>query len=296
MWLDSINPQINEMWRGKWPAGFVEPARYLYDHELVCVLQGEFTLTARAEPHRLQAGQCIIVPPDEHHISETPSGQVTRACIHFDWQSGNVAARQGIVCYHPQRPSPPQLSPVPWGLPEPLAVREFNPHGEFSRLLDALFTRWESSGRTARFLCRGLFLELLIQLFVADVDKPEIGERNRGVQLAYAVKELLDRRTPDAQAGIQDLLETLGFSYAHLARRFHAAYGQSPLSYVNARRLERARLLLNDPRQTVQEAADATGYNDISYFIRSFRRHFGQTPAEYRDSRNQGSRICTPPA
>jgi len=105
------------------------------------------------------------------------------------------------------------------------------------------------------------------------------------VQLAYAVKELLDQRQPDAQVGIQALLKTLGFSYAHLARQFQSTFGQSPLSYVNTRKLERARLLLDDPRVSIQEASDDAGFNDVSYFIRSFRKHFGRTPAEYRDAR-----------
>lgn len=127
-------------------------------------------------------------------------------------------------------------------------------------------------------------MELLTQLYWPASQQP-VAKRNRGVQLAYAAKELLDQHQLTPRDSIQALLASLGFSYAHQARLFQQTFGQSPLAYVNAKKLERARLLLNDPRTTVQEAADAAGYADVSYFIRSFRRHFGQTPGEYRDAK-----------
>lgn len=286
MWLEQVNPQINQMWRGEWPLGFIEPARYLYDHELVCVVRGNFTLLVQDQSFEMSAGQFIIVPPNTHHVSETLSGKATRACIHFDWKPGKIGARQGVYCYHPHRPEANQLLRAPAEAPASLAVGVFDlADGKILRLLDAIFDRWESRGQEAKLTCRGLFLELLTQLYCSPDSVPTGGDSNRSVQLAYAVKDLLDQRQPNAQIGIQGLLETLGFSYAHLARQFQSTFGQSPLSYVNYRKLERARLLLDQPRSTIQEAADAAGYNDVSYFIRSFRRHFGQTPAEYRDGR-----------
>jgi AraC-like DNA-binding protein len=50
-------------------------------------------------------------------------------------------------------------------------------------------------------------------------------------------------------------------------------------------RLQKARTMLADPRHDrvrVSEIAYACGFNDISYFNRSFRRRFGASPLHYR--------------
>lgn len=282
MWLEQINPCIHEMWRGDWRPGFVEPARYLYDHELICVMAGEFTLTAAGQSYELRAGQFIIAPPNTHHLSEASQGAVTRVCIHFDWLPQPTEKREGLFCYHPQRPKESQVCQPPKEAPISLEIRSFSLGGDIPRLLDQFFNRWSAGGASAGALCRGLFLELLTQLFTP-LDRGAAAHPNRSAQLAYSVKDLLDQRDLRADESIQEVMESLGFSYAHLARLFQKAFGQSPLAYVNTRKLERARLLLDDPRISVKEAADVVGYQDVSYFIRSFRRQFGRTPAQYRD-------------
>ena len=50
-------------------------------------------------------------------------------------------------------------------------------------------------------------------------------------------------------------------------------------------RLQKARAMLADPRHDglkVSDVAYACGFNDISYFNRSFRRRFGASPLHYR--------------
>ena len=68
--------------------------------------------------------------------------------------------------------------------------------------------------------------------------------------------------------------------YAHML--FERA-GRSFLEYVLDERLMRAhRMLLTHPTQTVTTIALAAGFNDLSYFNRTFRRRFGCTPTEVR--------------
>lgn len=57
--------------------------------------------------------------------------------------------------------------------------------------------------------------------------------------------------------------------------------------FVLAQRLTSAHRMLGDPRlatQSISSIAFAAGFGDISYFNRTFRRHFGATPSEVRQS------------
>jgi AraC-like DNA-binding protein len=48
--------------------------------------------------------------------------------------------------------------------------------------------------------------------------------------------------------------------------------------------MERAAELLAEDRLTVRAIAKQLGFGDPFYFSRTFRRHFGRSPSEYRDA------------
>ena len=48
-------------------------------------------------------------------------------------------------------------------------------------------------------------------------------------------------------------------------------------------RMERAELLLSTTELPVTEISLQTGFNNISFFIRSFKKAYGQTPLKYRN-------------
>lgn len=63
------------------------------------------------------------------------------------------------------------------------------------------------------------------------------------------------------------------------SRRFKDAFGISFRDYVVRYRLRAACALLKNESATVTEVAFSTGFNDVSYFSRMFKRHFGMTPS-----------------
>ncbi|HEX3939575.1 MAG TPA: AraC family transcriptional regulator [Xanthobacteraceae bacterium] len=61
--------------------------------------------------------------------------------------------------------------------------------------------------------------------------------------------------------------------------------GKSFTHHVLQKRLENAVALLRDPQWCQRKIADIAaeaGFTDLSYFNRSFRRHFGATPSDFR--------------
>ena len=61
--------------------------------------------------------------------------------------------------------------------------------------------------------------------------------------------------------------------------------GMSFTGRVLELRLQKARAMLADPQHDhlrVSDIAYASGFNDISYFNRTFRRRFGASPLQYR--------------
>jgi AraC family transcriptional regulator len=78
------------------------------------------------------------------------------------------------------------------------------------------------------------------------------------------------------------LAELVNLSLFHFARAFKQSFGVPPHRYHSARRMDRARSLLQRPALSVTQIAAQTGFRETSSFTRAFRRFTGLTPTEYR--------------
>ena len=78
------------------------------------------------------------------------------------------------------------------------------------------------------------------------------------------------------------LARHVGLSESTLKRGFHQVFGTTPFSYLRARRMDRARELLEAGTATVLEAAALVGYSNPSNFAAAFRAQFGLNPKEYQ--------------
>ncbi|WP_371661546.1 helix-turn-helix transcriptional regulator [Streptomyces sp. NBC_00280] len=70
-------------------------------------------------------------------------------------------------------------------------------------------------------------------------------------------------------------------SPAHFSRRFRAAYGETPYSYLMTRRIERAMTLLR-AGMSVTDACMTVGCTSLGSFSTRFTEIVGETPSAYR--------------
>lgn len=84
---------------------------------------------------------------------------------------------------------------------------------------------------------------------------------------------------------MQDAAAALGYSESYFCKRFKACFQMNFSAYLNQYRVRKALQLMEDPRLSLREVSRACGYRDPNYFARVFKRITGQTPSEYRLSR-----------
>ena len=107
-------------------------------------------------------------------------------------------------------------------------------------------------------------------------------------------KDLADARYFEPLS-VDDLAAAAGLSRAHFSREFRRAFGVAPHAYLLTRRLERAAALLRTTDNSVAEICLAVGLQSIGSFTTSFKRSFGKTPTEYRDSFPPASSLAVVP-
>ncbi len=74
-----------------------------------------------------------------------------------------------------------------------------------------------------------------------------------------------------------------GMSPDYFRHCFRSTFGVSPLQYINRRKIEIAKEILQQG-YSVAEAAELCGFNGADYFTRCFRTHTGLTPTAFRSS------------
>ncbi len=67
-------------------------------------------------------------------------------------------------------------------------------------------------------------------------------------------------------------------SEVNFRRLFREFIGKSPIEYRNDLRLSNARIKLQSGEYNVSEAAEASGFSNLSFFIRLYKKKFGYTP------------------
>lgn len=126
-------------------------------------------------------------------------------------------------------------------------------------------------------------IDLMAVAMGATRDATEIA-RGRGVRVARLRAIKADIAAHGATLSADQIAARHRLSPRYVRKLFEGE-GTSLSDFMLAQRLERAHRMLSDPRQaglTITAIAFEAGFNDLSYFNRTFRRRYGATPSEVR--------------
>ena len=82
-----------------------------------------------------------------------------------------------------------------------------------------------------------------------------------------------------------DLARMVGSNVTSLQAAFREAFGTTIFGYVRGRRLEMARILINEHGLGIAEAGYKVGFTSAAAFTAAYRRHFGHPPSRGRSAR-----------
>lgn len=82
---------------------------------------------------------------------------------------------------------------------------------------------------------------------------------------------------------LEELAAQVRCNPQYLCHFFKEIAGVPPIQYLISYRLERAKEMLLDTTKTVLEVSMDCGFDNVSYFIRQFKKAEGVTPRAYRD-------------
>lgn len=84
------------------------------------------------------------------------------------------------------------------------------------------------------------------------------------------------------------LCAAFNLSPAYIGRYFKRHFHESLRQYIVESRIRAAAEMLCNSRTSVKEIAYRLGYTDSCHLVRSFKHHYGTTPASYRSRHASG--------
>lgn len=224
--------------------------------------KGRGLLKIRGEEYSISPGQGMLLYPNEFHeyyaISEPWE-------VHWFSFIGKQAADilKSLQFVHSQVM---QLSD-----PEPILTK-----------MDKMMKLAAADTPIGYLQCSTVIYEILIDLFHYSSAMSTRSRHQYFARLSPALEYIYEHY--HELISLEDLAAQLSVTEQYTCTLFKQTLGFRPMEYVNKFRIGKARRLLTDePELSIAEIALRVGYEDLSYFIKMFKRYHGTTPRKYRE-------------
>lgn len=77
------------------------------------------------------------------------------------------------------------------------------------------------------------------------------------------------------------LTDKIHISHSNLYRKIHSITGMSPNEFIRNIRINEAAKLMSNKIVNISEIATRIGFNDHSYFTKSFKKKFNKSPKQF---------------
>lgn len=145
-------------------------------------------------------------------------------------------------------------------------------------LFNELTTAWIGVQPDKHFRCQIAFMEMIKLLMEWQDNKLSLlPPQTKKVQIIidYMASHL------EEKISLRQLSENFAISESHIDYLFRRTTGQSPIHYLTHMRINKAKQLLAEAYSVTQTAC-LTGFQDIYYFSRYFKKITGYSPSAYR--------------
>lgn len=216
--------------------------------------------SANGATGRAVAGDVVCHHPGINGYDVEPGHTYVRYAVYF--QAGPGVLAHGVPCL-------PGVGP----LPDCIAVGSERERA--IRIYEAMLQAMLEMRPTWALETAARILELLRLLF----DRVAPGETNPRQSWDRWARLLARLEQYPGRDSVRQLAADFGLGPEQFIREFSRQTGTTPKQYILARRLWRARRLLQEGRM-VKEAAYQAGFGSLPHFSRVYRKRFGYPPSQ----------------
>ena len=145
-----------------------------------------------------------------------------------------------------------------------------------------MYDIWKEKKQGYRYKCTSLLYELLYFLNCQEHEHI-IDSITHDSKIKTAI-DYIHTHYRNSEIDISYLAQMCCISETYFRKLFKMIYEVSPKQYILNLKLEIASQLLQSQFYTINEVSDKSGFNDVKYFSRLFKKRFGFTPKEFQQN------------
>jgi transcriptional regulator GlxA family with amidase domain len=135
---------------------------------------------------------------------------------------------------------------------------------------------------------KDVFANYVLEELVARLMQTQARTLLPGPETAYAsinrlayVAQYINKRL-NSNLHIKELADQACMSEPNFYRIFKQTFGMTPVDYINQQRIALASKLLRTTNRCLADISIECGFNNLTYFMKLFRREIGTSPSQYR--------------
>lgn len=124
--------------------------------------------------------------------------------------------------------------------------------------------------------------EKLIEYYLKSIEFEKENKESKSHQIVEKIKEYIVIHYMEPELCIGDISKELLVNQTYLRSMFKAETGTTITEYIIKFRMQLARKMLKETDDKLVVIAENTGFSDVSYFSKSFKKFYGMSPKECR--------------
>lgn len=266
----AIGVRITAYYRKNWDGYRMKPHAHP-SMEIMYLASGIAGMDVNGSAFTMRAGDLILVDAGETHAICMQKGQRCRIInLEFCADPG-----RGSILYEGACSVSTPLAHF-LSVPKPFFVLS-HAQGIYHALQDVIFER-DKDGDGVYQLAFWTLMSKIARLYEQANQKCSDQEGYVGQAIDYMYCHY------DGGISISDLARHVCLSENYFQRLFREVTGRTPIEFLRGIRLEKAYALLQNTDIALKDIPDFIGIHSKQYFYQQFKKHFGQTPKEVRQT------------
>ncbi len=241
------------------------------DVEIIVIKKGEGIISVNLTPYEVHSGDIIFIFPGQLHSIEQKAD-----CI---MEYENIIFKPELLkTSGPDLCNDSFLKPIFSGRIKIQAVINQN---RISGMIEQIDTLRQSEPYGYQLAVKANLLNIFFELVTNFTNEQIKGVNDKALEKIKTILTYVSDNYHN-DISIEEIASRCFYSKSHFMKFFKNNMGISFIQYLNDYRLEKASTLLLESHDNILDIAIACGFDNLSYFNRSFKKKFGVTPGAYK--------------
>lgn len=255
------------------------PAHWHNEFEIIYISRGFGTFKVENLTYTVKQGNLLIINPQELHSAFCDNEE---GCDYyaFVFNMNYLSADKKDICQKRY------INPLLSGKRKIINYISGNKEWEIEciEIVKKIINASSKKNEYYELYIKGCLYQMMNVIYINNSIKEVQKNFSKGSENIESTKKVMEyiNKNYSNEISINDLAKIANLSKYHFIRTFGATTGVSPIKYINMVRINEAANLLQSGYSNITEVANKCGFDNVSYFIKTFKIYKRETPYNYK--------------